>query len=272
MKQEVVCTGKTVQDAIDAALAELGRTADEVEVEVLELPKKGGLFGLRKGTDARVRVTYAKEMTKAEAAQGFVSDVLQAMGIDGSVDVKQEAESIVLSLNGEDIGSIIGRRGGTLAALQYLTGLVANRVDGGYCRITLDCENYREKREKTLEALARRLAQNVARTGKSVTLEPMNPYERRIIHATVQKIPGTTSSSIGDEPNRRVVIHPVGGARRPVREGGDDRRDRGGRSGGYRGERRDDRREQTPKQQQPADAPAPETAPEPPLYSKIEIE
>lgn len=272
MKQEVVCTGKTVQDAIDAALAELGRTADEVEVEVLELPKKGGLFGLRKGSDARVRVTYVKEATKAEAAQGFVSDVLRAMGIDGSVDVKQEAESIVLSLNGEDIGSIIGRRGGTLDALQYLTGLVANRVDGGYCRITLDCENYREKREKTLEALARRLAQNVARTGKSVTLEPMNPYERRIIHATVQKIPSTTSSSIGDEPNRRVVINPVGGAKRPVREGADDRRDRGGRSSsGNRGERRDRAPKPQQEQQEPADAAAQEAA-EPPLYSKIEIE
>ncbi len=272
MKQEVVCTGKTVQDAIDAALAELGRTADEVEVEVLELPKKGGLFGLRKGSDARVRVTYDKEVTKAEAAQGFVSDVLRAMGIDGSVEVKEEAESIVLSLNGEDIGSIIGRRGGTLDALQYLTGLVANRVDGGYCRITLDCENYREKREKTLEALARRLAQNVARTGKSVTLEPMNPYERRIIHATVQKIPGTTSSSIGDEPNRRVVINPVGGAKRPPREGGDGR-DRGGRGGNNRGDRRDgERRERPQKPQQPADPPVQSVAEDKPLYSKIEIE
>lgn len=171
---------------------------------------------------------------KAEAAKQFIEDILRVMEIQGTVEIKPVDDGVVLSLCGEDIGAIIGRRGGTLDALQYLTKLVANRAEGSYCRITLDCENYREKREKTLEALARKMASNVQKSGRAMTLEPMNPYERRIIHATIQRIPGVTSSSIGDEPSRRVVIQPEGGEyaapRRDYAPRGDrPRQDRGSR-------------------------------------------
>lgn len=192
------------------------------------------------------------------------------MGIENQVTVKEDGDNVVLSLDGEDIGAVIGRRGGTLDALQYLTGLVANRVEGNYCRITLDCENYREKREKTLEALARRLALSVVRTGRPCTLEPMNPYERRVIHSTVQKVEGATSTSIGEEPNRRVVISATGEVAVSEKSGssssrGRDRDRRRGNSQNRRGERR--RTEQVV-----STKPVTDEAEDKPLYSKIEIE
>lgn len=119
-----------------------------------------------------------------------------------------------MTLTGDGLGVLIGRRGETLDALQYLSGLVANRMEGEYFRITIDSGNYREKRERTLELLAKKLSSQVLKNGRSMTLEPMNPYERRIIHATVQNIDGVSSSSIGEEPNRRVVISSAN-SRRP---------------------------------------------------------
>lgn len=135
MKKEIIGTGKTVELAIEAALSQLGKSRDEVEVEILELPKKSSFFGLVKGADAKVKVTFSQ--SKALVAQAFVKSVLDAMGIENQVTVKEDGDNVVLSLDGEDIGAVIGRRGGTLDALQYLTGLVANRVEGNYCRITI---------------------------------------------------------------------------------------------------------------------------------------
>jgi spoIIIJ-associated protein len=137
---------------------------------------------------------------------------------------------IYLQLQGEKLGVVIGRRGETLDALQYLTSLAAN-TGNGYQKVTLNIGNYREKREQTLTSLAKRVSDQVIRTGRSRTLEPMNPYERRIIHTAVQEIEGVVSNSVGEGSGRRVVISPEGGDRRPPRR--DDRRG-GGRRGGSR--------------------------------------
>ena len=180
----------------------------------------------------------------AAAAESSAAVTLFAMGAaDAVITPRFTANGVRFTLSGPDLGVVIGRRGETLDALQYLSGLVANRMEGDYLRITIDSGNYREKRERTLEALARKLALQAVRTGKSQTLEPMNPYERRIIHAAVSQVRGATSSSIGEEPNRRVVIKST--LPGPRSEGGENRRSgsrgghgsRGGRGGRGRGER-----------------------------------
>ncbi len=192
---------------------------------------------------------------KARAAADYLQSVLNAMDIQAEITAAFPENGVILRLAGEGLGVIIGRRGETLDALQYLCGLVANRQEGDYLRVTIDSGNYRQKRERTLEQLAKKLSGNVVRFGRPATLEPMNPYERRIIHSTVSKLEGVTSASIGEEPNRRVVISPTNprpaqpnrgkggrGGRPGGRDGGRDRREnrggsRGGRDrreGGYR--------------------------------------
>jgi spoIIIJ-associated protein len=169
-------------------------------------------------------------LAKAEAVTEYVRSVLAAMGAaEAVITPRFTANGVRFTLSGPDLGVVIGRRGETLDALQYLAGLVANRMEGDYLRITIDSGNYREKRERTLEALARKLALQAVRTGKSQTLEPMNPYERRIIHAAVSQVRGATSSSIGEEPNRRVVIKST----LPPRSGSENagRSSRGGNRG-----------------------------------------
>lgn len=147
---------------------------------------------------------------KLEAAVVYLKSVLKQMELE-RVEIKtvQQSDNAVLTLEGENLGILIGRHGETLDALQYLTSLVCNRVEGSYYRITLDCGNYREKREDALKELAKKISTKVKRTGRSQMLEPMNPYERRIIHAVLSDIDGVTSKSKGDEPNRRVVIIPT---------------------------------------------------------------
>ena len=149
---------------------------------------------------AEVEPTEEVRVRVARAA-AYVEKILGIMGIaDIRVTPRYYEESVCLQLAGTGLGVIIGRRGETLDALQYLASLVANRGEADYIRVNIDSGNYREKRERTLEALARRLAQNAVRTGKSTTLEPMNPYERRIIHGAVSQVKGATSSSIGSTP------------------------------------------------------------------------
>ncbi len=139
-------------------------------------------------------------------ALDFLRDVTEKMGIEVSVTASENESSIYIDINGKDSGTIIGKRGQTLDAIQYLTRLVVNKDDEKYKRVVVDAENYRAKREKTLEQLANRLADKVVRTKKSVRLEPMNPYERKIIHATLQGNPKITTRSEGEEPYRRVII------------------------------------------------------------------
>lgn len=223
--KEIITTGKTVDLAIEEGCAQLGVTREKAEFEIIDLPKKGFL-GL-KSYPAKVRV-FVKEDDKAAAAVEYISGILKAMGAqDFTLDANAEGDTLRITLKGEDLGFVIGRRGETIDSIQYLTGLVINRLEGDYMRVTIDSGNFREKREKTLESLARRLARSAVKTGRSVTLEPMNPYERRIIHATVATVEGATSSSIGEEPNRRVVISSTNPVKRPAGKGGY----KGGRSG-----------------------------------------
>lgn len=204
MKREAVATGRTVEDAIRAACEQLGAERDRIQVEVLQLPSKR-LLGLLGASEAKVRATI--ELTVEERAKNYLAGILDRMNIPQYVlDGKVDGSDIDLEIRGENLGLVIGHRGETLDALQYLTSLAANRGEESFKRISLDTGDYRKKREKTLFALAKRLAIGAVKTRRTTTLEPMNPYERRIIHTAVQEVNGAASWSVGAEPNRRVVI------------------------------------------------------------------
>ncbi len=140
------------------------------------------------------------------AALDFLKDITEKMGLQLNITAKAGEESLYVDINGKDSGTVIGKRGQTLDAIQYLTSLVVNKDEEKYTRVVVDAENYREKRERTLEQLANRLADKVVKTKRSVRLEPMNPYERKVIHATLQSNPNVTTKSEGEEPYRRVII------------------------------------------------------------------
>jgi len=202
MDKTIEATGKTVQDAINSALRELGAERDDVEVNVIEEGSKG-LFGIGSKL-ARVQVTLKPKQTVDGV--GFLSDIFQKMNVDVNIEKTEDEDSIQIKITGKDSGIIIGRRGETLDALQYLTSLVVNKNSDRYKRVTIDIENYRQKREETLVKLAERLADKVVKYRRNISLEPMNPYERRIIHSTLQNNQYVETYSVGEEPNRKVVI------------------------------------------------------------------
>jgi len=206
MKREVIVYGRTVEEAIQNGLKELGVTAEKAEYEVIENAKKGFLgFG---ETPAKVKVSCNAnaEMKAVE----FVTKLVANMGLDAEVkSEKINDKDTKITIVGESAGLLIGHHGETLDALQYLANLTANKTDGeGYSKITVDIENYRAKREETLRTLARRMASRVNKNGRSMTLEPMNLYERRIIHSEIQNIEGVSTYSIGSDDNRKIVICP----------------------------------------------------------------
>jgi len=206
MSNSVETTGKTVNEAILLALSELGldeSEKDKVDIEVLDEGSKG-IFGLIGSKMARVRATLKE--TGADYAKEFLSSVIEKIGVNAELLSEEQDDNIYVELKGEDIGILIGRRGETLDALQYLTSLVVNKNSNTYKRVILDTKNYRKKREETLVKLAERLAERVVRHRKTLTLEPMNPYERRIIHSALQNNKHVRTYSVGDEPNRKVVI------------------------------------------------------------------
>lgn len=206
MVKEAIATGATVEEAHANACAQLGVDTTEAEFEILELPEKKR-FGLFGGSPAKVRA-FIRE-TPADAAAAYLRSILGGMGLTNiEVEIHEVEAGAELVLTGEDIGFIIGHRGETLDALQYLSSLVANHVDESYYRVTLDVGNYREKRKETLENLGKKMAARAVKTGRNASLEPMNPYERRIIHAALQDFNGVTTYSTGTEPGRRVVIAP----------------------------------------------------------------
>ena len=248
MNKEIIKEAASIEEAKALIVAELGVSEDAIAFEIVQEPEKKvlGLFG---GNPAIVKGTVVGG-TAAAAAEAYLRAVLSGLGVeDFSISVTEQDNGCVISLDGENLGFIIGRRGETLDALQYLTGLVANRADNAYYRVTLDIGNYREKREQALVALARRLGAQTARTGRRNSLEPMNPYERRIIHTTVQQMEGVISWSVGSDDHRHVIIGPSDD--NPNKDKGGDhgeRRGRGGRGGrgnagrgGNRGERRERR-------------------------------
>jgi spoIIIJ-associated protein len=198
-------TGRTVDEAIKNSLDELNITRDKVDIEILEQGSKG-LFGLLGTKLAKVKVTVKHDY--AFEANTFLKNILNAMDIKAEIHIDDTEDGIKITLRGPNMGILIGHRGETLDSLQYLVSLVINKDCSGsqYKRVVLDTENYRQKREETLKRLAQRLAQNAKATNKSIVLEPMNPYERRIIHAALQDNPYVKTRSEGEEPFRKVVI------------------------------------------------------------------
>lgn len=234
---------KNIDSAITDALIELGATTDEVNIEVLEKGSKG-IFGIG-AKNARVRVTLKEQEIKEkieeleevvdeitsnqeviqqpiptaipteksnndaiEKAQKFLSNVLKAMKIEAKIEAKMMGDKLLIDISGEKMGVIIGKRGETLDSLQYLTNIVVNKDHEDYIKVMIDTENYRSRREETLKKLAYKLAKKASQTRKPVILEPMNPYDRRIIHSALQDSKTVKTHSEGKEPFRRVVISP----------------------------------------------------------------
>ncbi|QDR83092.1 RNA-binding cell elongation regulator Jag/EloR [Sporomusa termitida] len=207
MNGKLTCTektGKTIEEAIELALAELGVSRDRIDHEVLEVPNKG-LFGFIGSKLAKVRVSIRPIDPVAEAKQ-FLNSIFKTMKINVSMESVNNEDHVVINLRGEELGILIGKHGQTLDALQYLTNLAANRDADERSRIVLDVEDYRKRRAETLSRLAMRLADKVKRRGERVVLEPMSPQERKIIHMTLQGDNRIVTYSEGDEPYRKVVI------------------------------------------------------------------
>ena len=203
MKQ-LEAAGKTFNEALTAGLAQMGLDLDQVDYEILDEGAKGFLgIGVRP-----VRIRLTQKDSPAIRAEEFLSQVTRLIGLDVSFETEQEEEALKINMVGENQGILIGHRGETLDALQYLCSLRVNKDRDEYIRVTLDTENYRERRKATLENLAKNIASKVKRTKRPVALEPMNPYERRIMHSALQGNEQVTTHSEGEEPNRRVVIVP----------------------------------------------------------------
>ncbi|HBP37589.1 MAG TPA: protein jag [Clostridiales bacterium] len=241
MSASIEKTGKTVQQAINDALDELGLSADDVVIEVLDEGESGGLLGLGR-RPARVRITseepaepaepdeeaeqagmpdenaeyygddeeYSGEPETPEEAEtaAYVAAILSGIGIHGKISSYREDETLHIEVSGQDCGAAIGRHGETLEAIQYLASLVANKYSEERIRVSLDIGGYKRRRESSLISMAERAADKVIRSGVHYSLDPMNPAERRIIHSALQNFPGVTTYSEGEEPERHVVIAP----------------------------------------------------------------
>lgn len=196
--------GKTVQEAIESGLKEEGITENEAEIKVLEEPTKGFL-----GINAKkAKVEIGKKRSDGERAVDFLDGLFDLMKVTAKCVLEEEDERVVINLIADRSSSLIGYRGEVLDALQCLAGAVANTGREEYRRVVVDCEEYREKREETLISLANKLAAKAVRTGRKVTLEPMNPYERRILHSALADSQDVKTQSEGKEPNRYVAIIP----------------------------------------------------------------
>lgn len=205
MIKKIETTGKTEEEAIASALAELGKDRDEVSVEILER-SKSGFLGIG-STPARVLVSYEETETIVEKTENFLKGLLERMGAEAVPHVELlENGDLAVNLTGEKLGMLIGRRGEMLDAIQHITGYVINRGNSKRRHISVDAEQYRAKREEALEALAKKMAAKVIKYRRNMTLEPMNSYERHVIHTALQDYEGVSTFSTGSEPNRRVVV------------------------------------------------------------------
>lgn len=196
--------GKTVEEALSNALTQLGLERSMVNVEILDHGSKG-LFNVIGVKPAKIRVS--KKYDYIEEARKFIANILSCMEIDADIDITEEDDSVKINLSGKRMGLIIGYRGETLDSIQYLVSLIVNKVhELPHKKVILDTENYRSKREETLKNVAIKTANKVRKTGKVFKLEPMNPYERRIIHSALQGNAFINTYSEGEEPFRRVVV------------------------------------------------------------------
>lgn len=205
--QYIEVSAKTVSEAITEACQKLGVTSDRLEYTVLE-EGSSGFLGIGSKPAIIKAAVKVEEVSVEDRAKNFLNDVFAAMNMTVVVDVKyDEADrSMNIDLNGDEMGVLIGKRGQTLDSLQYLVSLVVNKGVEDYIRVKVDTEDYRQRRKETLENLAKNIAYKVKRTKRSVSLEPMNPYERRIIHSALQNDKYVTTYSEGEEPFRRVVV------------------------------------------------------------------
>ncbi len=292
MKKEFNAKATTVDLATEQALIlaknELGTTPFSYDIQVIETPKKK-LFGGYKGDavvkliatyEEPVEVEEQKSLTKLDVALSYIDEILKNMNLKTvTYTVEQTGETVKITLDGDEIGVLIGHHGETLDALQYLVALSCNRIEGDYFRITIDGGNYRKKREETLKQLAIKISEKVKRTGRSQMLEPMNPYERRLIHAVISEIEGVFSKSKGEDPNRRIIILSERPSRAPY--------NKGGRGDGFSKNRNNDGERRTQPYQRRSDKPTVEqllkkdnratktefndNAVDAKLYSKIDI-
>ncbi|NLZ91272.1 MAG: protein jag [Clostridiales bacterium] len=201
----VIKTGRTIQEAVQLAIEELNTDLDQVKIDILEEPAKG-ILGFISSKPAKVKVTL--KATPSDMVREFLQDLINVMGVEGRVTVKEEEANLLRAeFKGPNMGVLIGRRGQTLDSIQYIAGLVLNKkFPDRYYRVIVDTEDYRKKREETLVQLAKNIAYKAIRLGKDVALEPMNPYERRIIHSALQGDARVTTHSEGEEPYRKVII------------------------------------------------------------------
>lgn len=272
-----VFTGKSIEEAKQKAADEFEVRIDQITFRVVNDVKKG-LFGKIK-EEAKVWAGYnhpvIAEVTvidsikaenklkeQIETCRRYLQNIMEKMGIESEINIADSEEGFFVDIDSNGSGAIIGRRGETLDALQYLTSLVVNKMDGEYKRITLDSCGYREKREETLIQLAEKISNKALKTGRPTTLEPMNPYERGIIHSAVAKVEGVNSKSVGEEPYRKVVISPDHPKKNDVKK-----------NGGYKKKRNDGPRSLDLKTSFEKDykKPKPEDDINAGLYGKIEL-
>lgn len=221
MQKELIATGKTTEEAIESGLAQLNLTREDVEIEVIEASNKG-LFGFIGQKDAKVLIrvredgnAVAEEKEVKEIKENgnenekiieFVTELLKKMGVDATVEITVEENIMKINLSGEGMGIVIGRRGETLDAVQHIVQLFVNKTFEKFYKVRVDTEDYRAKREEALTNLANGMAKRVMRTRKEIILEPMKAYERRIIHTALQNYNKIKTYSIGDEPNRKIIV------------------------------------------------------------------
>ena len=229
MTKSIEVSGRTEEDAIELALEQLGLTRDDVSVEILERAKSGFL-GI-KNTPALVKVMYEATEERTERVESFLKGLFERMGVDVGMDITESDSAIDIALTGKEPGALIGRRGETLDAVQHITNYVINRGSSGRIRVNLDAENYRQRRNETLESLAVRTAEKVQKYRRNMSLDPMNAYERHIVHSALQEYENVSTYSIGTEPNRRIVVA-YGRSGSERHEGSDRRSSQGGGRGG----------------------------------------
>ena len=204
MTKSIEVSGKTEDEAIELALEQLGLSRDDVSVEIVERAKTGFL-GL-KNTPAVVKVVYESKGDRVEHVESFLSGLFERMGIEAGIEAAEDDGTVDVVLTSKEPGALIGRRGETLDAIQHLTNYVVNRSGSSRVRVNLDVENYRQRRNETLENLAARTAGKVMKYRRNMTLDPMNAYERHVIHTALQNYENITTYSVGNEPNRRIVV------------------------------------------------------------------
>ncbi|MCR5824536.1 MAG: protein jag [Lachnospiraceae bacterium] len=231
MRNWIETTGKTVEEALLEASIALNTTAENIDYEVID-EAASGFLGINKKP---AKIKAALKESKIDKAANFISDVLNVMGIKNEVKSSYDEDEMTMNFEivGENMGMLIGKRGQTLDSLQYLVSLVVNKESEDYIKVKLDTENYRERRKQTLENLAKNIGSKVKKSGKSVALEPMNPYERRIIHSALQDDKYVETHSEGEEPFRKVVISLKKGVRPYNKFHNNNRGGYGNNRGGY---------------------------------------